>query len=759
MLAIHRIFFCPAKDIIKINLDKNPQMKRPLFILLLLSSITMSPALDKDSRPIRPMPLEGHSVTTCITLNTTLPAETRTAFFTNILDTSLWPARWYCGVWTDFHGWLYISSDLMIWAAYFIIPLILGYFLYQRRKDVPFPKILFLFIGFILACGITHLVDAAIFWWPAYKLSAVIRFGTAIISWGTVFALIKVTPKLLDFKSPAVLEKAVEEKTKELKYLNEKLQQEIDEKNATQEKLRELNNNLEQKVALRTSSLEEVNGNLMHINSLFESVQEAAKIGVWEVNLENGSLYWSDVVYDIHELPRGTKVKLEEGINFYHDDYKSTIETAVGKGIEDGIGWDLKLKLITAKQNEVWVHAIGIPLVENGKTIKLRGLFQDIDLAVKSESKIKENEQNVTAIIENSKNIIWSIDVNYKLIVFNRAFSQAIQNVYGIQPEVGEYTLNSKFPDKLNKYWKSRYDKVFETGKQLVWEEVNKKTNEFSEISLNPIIGEGGEISGISGLSRDITQNKRQEEALVEVNNSLEEKVNKRTEELEQNNIKLLAVNKELESFSYSVSHDLRSPLRGIHGFTNALKEDYYNVFDDTGKDYLNRILAGTVRMGELIEDMLKLSRVSRAEVSNEEIDMSGLVKEVYENLDTGNSSIKIEGGVKATGDLPLIKTVLQNLLENSIKYSSKIANARIEFGVKQENGTPIYFINDNGSGFDMQYSQKLFSPFQRLHDRKEFSGNGIGLATVNRIILKHGGKIWAESKLNEGATFYFTLN
>jgi len=734
-------------------------MKHTLITILYCLIIAAGYSTDLENRPIRPIQLQQTTITTCSSISPVIAeASPNSGFFTSLLDTSLWPARWYCGVWTDFHGWMYISSDLMIWAAYFVIPLILGYFLYQRRKDVPFPSILFLFIAFILACGITHLVDAAIFWWPAYKLSAVIRLGTAIISWGTVFALVKVTPKLLDFKSPSMLENVIDEKTKELQALNNQLKKEIAEKNVSQAKLESLNAHLEQTVAERTESLQEVNSNLMHLNSLFQSVQDAAKIGVWEIDLGSGSLYWSDTVYDIHEVPKGTEVKLEEGINFYHDDYKPVIEEAVNTAIEKGTGWDLKLKLITAKQNEVWVHAIGLPLVENGKTVRLRGLFQDIDLAVKSESKIREHQQNVTAIIENTDSVIWATDKELKLTVFNQAFTNTIKNIYKITPEIGMSVINDQFKAKINSFWEEKYKNVFASGEQVIWENHDKKTDAYSEVSLNPIIDENDQVVGISGLSRDITPSKKQEELLVDVNNSLEEKVKERTEELEENNIKLLAVNKELESFSYSVSHDLRSPLRGIHGFTNALKEDYYETFDDAGRDYLDRVLSGTVRMGELIDDMLTLSRVSRAEVSSEEIDLSSLVQEIFESLEPGKATLKVQSGLKTKGDLPLVKTVLQNLLENSIKYSSKIANPRIEFGSSKKNGSTVYHVTDNGAGFDMQYSHKLFSPFQRLHHRKEFAGNGIGLATVNRIILKHGGKIWAQSKIDEGATFYFTL-
>ncbi len=636
--------------------------------------------------------------------------------------------------------------------------MILGYFLYRKRKDVPFTAVLFLFIAFILLCGLTHLIDAAIFWWPAYKLSAVLRLGTAIISWGTVFALVKVTPKLLDFRSPAQLEEEIEKKTKELQELNQKLHDEIEKKNASQALLTELNEKLEQTVEERTESLVEANAELTQVNSLFQSVQEAAYIGVWEIDLEKDSIYWSDAVYEIYELPKGTRVSIEEGVNYYHDEHKPIIQEAVNKAINDGVGYDLQLKLITAKKNEVWVNVIGVPLLENGKTVSLRGLIQDIDNVAKSAIEVEESKKNLSTIIENTSDLIWSLDTDFKLTIFNKHFAESVKHKYGREIHIGLDLMDPAIDEHIRAYWKEKFDTVFTTRKKLTWLEYTEDVNTYSELSVSPII-QNNEIIGLSCLARDVTEFKKQELLLLEVNNSLEKMVHERTKKLEENNHKLQAVNKELESFSYSVSHDLRSPLRGIHGFTHALKEDFYDIFDETGKDYLDRVLAGTTRMGELIDDMLKLSKVSRAKVSREEIDMSGLVKEVTTMLDTQKAKIEIEAGLKAQGDVQLVKAVLQNLLENSLKYSSKIANPRITFGAKQENGTPIYYVTDNGSGFDMKYVDKLFTPFQRLHSHEEFSGNGIGLATVNRIIMKHGGKIWAESKPNEGATFYFTLN
>jgi len=236
----------------------------------------------------------------------------------------------------------------------------------------------------------------------------------------------------------------------------------------------------------------------------------------------------------------------------------------------------------------------------------------------------------------------------------------------------------------------------------------------------------------------------------------LEARVADRTTELE-------ATMKELESFSYSVSHDLRAPLRTIDGFSRAVLEDYGDKVDAEGKNYLERIRAATHQMAQLIDDLLKLSRVNRSEMHRENVDLSALAQRVADGLRKTVSgrpiTFQIQPGMIADGDARLLTVVLDNLLGNAWKFTSQRDNAQVEFGsFAGANGEPVYFVRDNGAGFDMTYVDKLFGAFQRLHSDSEFKGSGIGLATVQRIVRRHGGRIWAEGKTGEGATFYLTL-
>ncbi len=258
------------------------------------------------------------------------------------------------------------------------------------------------------------------------------------------------------------------------------------------------------------------------------------------------------------------------------------------------------------------------------------------------------------------------------------------------------------------------------------------------------------------GTVQDVTERTLVEQELAAYRSTLEERVAARTAEL-------LTANKELEAFAYSVSHDLRAPLRAIHGFSQILQEDYGQLLDDEGRDYLRRVCANTTRMGELIDDLLSLSRISRYQLDISTVSLTRLAREVSDTLqrqDPGRQArFEIQDDVSARGDLSLLRIVLVNLLGNAWKYTSKSDNVRIEFGRCWQGGVQAFFVRDNGVGFDSQYASQLFIPFQRLHAENEFEGTGIGLATVQRIVQRHGGRIWAESEPGQGATFYFTLD
>ncbi len=257
-------------------------------------------------------------------------------------------------------------------------------------------------------------------------------------------------------------------------------------------------------------------------------------------------------------------------------------------------------------------------------------------------------------------------------------------------------------------------------------------------------------------LQKKMSDLETSNQSLQTLNEELEQRITKRTTQLAM-------TNKELESFSYSVSHDLRAPLRIIDGFIQILMEDYAEKLDNQGKDYLDRVQRAARHMDRLIEDLLKLSRVTQSEFQSKKVSLSDLVKNIAgicrQNSPQQTVDLLIQEGVWVHGDANLLRIALTNLLENAWKFTGRVVHPRIEFGVIIKDGSSIYYIRDNGAGFDMTHADKLFGAFQRFHSSEEFPGTGIGLATVKRIIDRHGGQVWAESEMQKGTTFYFTLS
>jgi signal transduction histidine kinase len=275
----------------------------------------------------------------------------------------------------------------------------------------------------------------------------------------------------------------------------------------------------------------------------------------------------------------------------------------------------------------------------------------------------------------------------------------------------------------------------------------------------------GGDELGLltEAFNQMLVRIEEQTRVLNRSNQELELRVADRTRELENQNVRLTAANNELDAFAYSVSHDLRAPLRSIDGFSQILLEDYVGQLDEGGKDALQRVRAATQRMGTLIDDLLRLARITRAEMRPETVDLTVIARDVVEQLREAdparNVRFAIEPDLKCRGDAHLLRVVLDNLLRNSWKYSARRPEATIEFASTNQNGERVFLIRDNGAGFDMKYADKLFGVFQRLHSPSEFEGTGVGLATVRRVIVRHGGRIWAKGAVNEGATFYFTVS
>ena len=404
-------------------------------------------------------------------------------------------------------------------------------------------------------------------------------------------------------------------------------------------------------------------------------------------------------------------------------------------------------------------YSVRAPVVSEDELGLLTADFNDMlgeiqrrDVAVRS------SEARLRAILESALDSIVTMDHEGRIVEFN----PAAERMFGYTREtaVGSFLADLLIPEGLRDAHRKGLARYFTTGKSAVLNRrlelsaMKSNGEEFPvELAITRIAQENPAL--FTGFIRDITERRRAEQEIQELNADLERRVVERTGQLEVSN-------KELEAFSYSVSHDLRAPLRAIDGFSKALIEDVGDKLDETARRHLERVRNATSQMSHLIDDMLDLARLSRAEMRPQCVALGKIAEEIAGSLKQSqperNATFVIADDLEVEGDSRLLRVALDNLLRNAWKFTSKHESARIEVGRADRNGSPVYFVADDGAGFDMDHAKLLFAPFQRLHRQNDFEGTGVGLAIVQRIIHRHGGRIWGEGAVERGARFYFTL-
>ena len=473
---------------------------------------------------------------------------------------------------------------------------------------------------------------------------------------------------------------------------------------------------------------------------------------------QNDPDYTMEFVSDGIEALTGVlpdKLMLAGGISFardiIHPDDITRVRNEIQAAVDQDYSFDLQYRVRGTDGTLRWVSERGRAVeVPDDTPAVLEGVMVDVTARVEAEVELIANRNTLRGTLDAVDDTIILLDRDFTCLAVNSAGARRLNST---PEEMTGRPITDFVPQRLAEARMEYTRQVFETGEPRQFQD--ERDGIYFESRLTPIFADDGTVWGVVVSARDYTALKQAQDEIAELNRDLEERVALRTAELE-------SANQELEAFTYSVSHDLRGPLRGIDGFSQALLEDYPDKIDETGQGYLQFLRESAQEMGTLVDALLLLSRSSRVTFERSPIDLSALAEEVVADLRAAapdrDVEVIIEPDLTAEGDRTYLAIALRNLIGNAWKFTGGTDGARIEISAEERDEGHVYVVRDNGAGFDMAYANKLFQPFQRLHAASEFSGTGIGLSTVQRIIRRHGGNVWGEGEVGKGAAFRFTL-
>jgi PAS domain S-box-containing protein len=697
-------------------------------------------------------------------------------YLAQLFDTTGFPARWHCGKWSDALGWLHISSDVAIFAAYTTIPVVLAFFV-LRKRDIPFPRIFWLFGAFILACGLGHLVEAVIFWHPIYRFAGALKLFTALVSWGTVVALVRIVPQALQLPGLAKVNADLQHSNEELRQLAHELERATLNSHAAEAAARDQ--------SLRTQAiLDGATDSIITINS-------AGKIESFNRAAERMFRYRAGDV-----IGRNVQILMPSPYRDEHDQYiRNYLETAIAKIIgigrevvglrSDGSTFPMHLAVSEVKLGDQRLftgivrdisqlkqtveqltethHALEARAHEleaaRGTEFEIRGNLETAQQnSLRAEREAREQSARTQAILDGATDAIITISSAGLIESFNgaaeRMFGYRASEVIGDNVKMlMPAPYHAEHDQYLVNYLQTGISKIIGIGREVVGLRADGTTFPMdlavSEVRL-------GDRRLFTGIVRDITELKRALQQLSEAHDEL----TRRAQKIEQFNLYLSRSNEDLKQFAYVASHDLQEPLRKVTAFCQLLQSEYNERLDENAREYIRFAVDGALRMKTLVTDLLAYSRVETQGKRLEPTDADEACDRAIENLAV---AIK-EAGAKVThGSLPTIVAdreqlirLFQNLVANAIKYRGHEPPI-VHISAEESDDEWLIRIRDNGIGIDSQYHTRIFVIFQRLHSRDEYPGTGIGLAVCKRIVERAGGRIWVESAAEIGSVFCFT--
>ena len=488
---------------------------------------------------------------------------------------------------------------------------------------------------------------------------------------------------------------------------------------------------------------------LQHNQALLSMASRLGRMGAWEVDLSTMAVTWSDELSVILEMPAGHPLSFPEAIEFYAPEHRAAVTETFWACAEKGTPFDLELEIVTGSGRKLGVRSMGEAVRDSsGAICRVQGAFQDITDRKVAEEEIRQLAEQLTTTLESITDALVTVDRDWRFTYINHEAERVLRRS---RTELLGTAMWDQFPEGRGTPFDEAYQKALSEGRTVELEAFYPPLDTWLEIRAYP-----SPQRGLTIYFRDIGERRAAQDEIMRLNAELEQRVRQRTAQLE-------LANQELQAFSYSVAHDLRAPLAAIGGFGHALERELGDAPSERATRYLSRMREGAARTSDMIDALLSLAQVSRTELRWEAVDLSALAESAaqscHEQAPGQKAAYAVQPGLRVHGDPRLLALVMDNLLGNAWKFTAGQPRPRIEVGSQQgPEGETIYFVRDNGVGFDMAYANNLFGAFQRLHPQSEFVGSGIGLANVRRIISRHTGRIWAHSQPGRGATFYFTL-